>query len=155
MVEAHWQGSHRVIGDTLITEEGGIAMRFINNTGAPTVKGTVVECSPSVAGAIEVCPADAPDPVGIMYQSGVANGDPCWVVISGCADVLIMDTTAAALDYWVKVSDTVAGRADATNLAPPGGAINAIEDHFTEIGHVIVPATAGVDQLARIVLHFN
>lgn len=149
--------------DTLIPEgapakftpEGGLAVQLTNKTGAASVKGTLVEADDTTDNAFKVMVADDPDPIGAVYEDGIADGEPCWVVVAGIAEVLIEDGTAATRSYWAKVSDTVAGRADITNPAPAGGAIAALEDHFTEIGHCLETKGSGTDVLAKIVMHFN
>jgi len=87
-----------------------------------------------------------PNCMGIMYDNDVPDGDSCWVVVQGIAEVLLQD--------WAKVSDTQNGRADITNLLPPGGTIVALEDHLSEIGHCLESKTAGVDVLAKCMIHF-
>lgn len=131
-----------------LTSEGGLAVLLINDTGAPSVKGSMVQASASVDGAVSL---SAPyECIGVIYNSGVADGDPVWVVVSGVAEVLLKDTTAATRGYWVGVSSTL-GRADATNAAPPG----LVDAHFTEVGHCLQSATAGTDVLVKVALHFN
>jgi hypothetical protein len=137
------------------TEEGGLAVQLINKTGAATIKGTLVEVDSTVDRAFSVVPADAIDCIGSVYEDGIADGELAWVVVSGIADVLLEDGTATTRDYWVKVSDTVAGRADGSNAAPPGGTVGALEDHMSEIGHSLESKGSGTDVLARILLHFN
>jgi hypothetical protein len=148
-------GKNGIFGNTRMLDEGALAIRMLNKTGSASVKGTIVETSATTAEAFDTITADAPDPIGIVYESGVADGGYCWIVIQGKCQVLLEDTTAATKDYWVKVSDSDAGRADATNVAPPGGAISALEDHFTEIGHALEDVTAGTDKLCWIIFHCN
>lgn len=76
-----------------ITPEGGITVRLINKTGAPSVKGSVIHASSTVNGAFALAVVDVPDPIGIVYEEGVADGDPCLVVISGIADVSFIGNT--------------------------------------------------------------
>ena len=139
----------------MITQEGGLAIRMINDTGASSIKGTVAAPSTSVEDAFDAVAADTPNPIGIVYEDGIADGESCWVVIYGKAQVLLEDTTASTVGYWVKVSDTQAGRADATNLMPPGGLIAQIDDHLSEVGHCLESVTAGTDKLAWCIIHFN
>lgn len=139
-----------------ITDDGGVAFKFVNKTGAASVKGTVLEIydDTAVDNAVDICAADAIDYMGVMYSAGVADGSEVWVVTEGKAYVLLKDSTAATRDYWVVMSDT-AGRADATNAAPPGGTVQALEAHMGEMGHALENVTAGTDELALIVLHKN
>lgn len=141
--------------NVMVTEEGGLAIRLVNDTGASSVKGTVVAASTSVESAFDEVAADATNAIGVVYEDGIADGQSCWVAIQGRAQVLLEDSTASTVGYWVKVSDTQAGRADATNALHPGGTIAAIEDHLSEIGHCLESVTAGTDELAWCILHFN
>jgi len=136
------------------TEEGGFAVLLTNKTGSASVKGDLVEASASTDNAFAQAGVSDTHPIGVVYEAGVADGSECWVVVSGIAEVLLKDTTAATRGYWVMTSDT-AGRADATLAAPPGGGISELDQHMREIGHCIESKTAGTDVLAKIVMHFN
>ena len=70
------------------------------------------------------------------------------------AGALRKDATASTKGFWVYTSD-VAGRADATLAAPPGGGIPELDIHMREIGHCIESKGADTDVLAKAVLHFN
>jgi len=145
-----------IINDNFaITPEGGFACKYTNDTGAASVKGTLVDTSGSVDNGVTVEGADGLDPIGAMWSDGVANGSSVWVVIGGPAYVLLQDSTAATRGYWVRTSETAAGRADATNAAPSGGTIGALEDHMCEIGHAMESVAGGTDVLALVHLHFN
>jgi hypothetical protein len=128
---------------------------MINKTGANSVKGIIVDASSTTADAFGVVGADDPDPIGIIYDEGVPDGQLCRIVDHGPAQVLLQNSTAATLGFWVKVSDTIPGRADATNASPPGGTVNAIDDHFTEVGHCLESVTAGTDKLCWVMHHQN
>jgi len=137
------------------TGEGGVFVRLINDTGAPSVKGTVVEASSSVDRAFDIAGADEPDVIGVVYEDDVADGELCGIVIAGPAQVLLEDTTAATRENWVRISTTDAGRADCTAAAPPGGGVVQADQHFREIGHGLESVGAGTDVLAWVMLHFN
>ncbi len=140
---------------TMDTLEGGRAIKLTNKTGVASVKGIVVKPSSSTDYAVDVCDADGVDPIGVVYEDGIADGSEVWVVISGIAEVLLEDSTATTRGYWARTSITQAGRADITAALPPEGTIQALENHFSEIGHSIQSVTAGTDKLARIVMHIN
>lgn len=135
-----------------LTPEGGYAVRLTNKTGAPSVKGTVVAASTTTANSFELTSADDFDPIGIVYEDGIADGALCWVVIGGRAQVKLENSVGSTVGYWVRTSTTAGGRADATNAAPPG----LVLQHFAEIGHCLetVAGTAG-GALCYIILHFN
>jgi len=134
-----------------LTPEGGIAVRLTNKTGASSVKGTVVEMSASVDNAVDVTSIDCDDPVGVIYEDGIADGAEVWVIVNGIAEVLIENSTAATRGYWVRTGSTTPGRADATTTSPPG----ADPSHWQEIGHCAESVGSGTNVLAKVVLHFN
>lgn len=150
------QDEHDAVGIQLgsavkFTPEGGLAIRLTNDTGAASVKGSLIEASHAVEQAVSLTDASGDDDcMGVIHEDGVADGDPVWVVVAGMADVLLEDGTSATRGYWAGTAAT-AGRADITNLDPPG----LVDAHFTEIGHCVQSATAGTNVLARCVLHFN
>lgn len=143
-------------GPAQLTREGGIAVYMTNDTGAVSVKGTVVCTSDTTDNAVSPCPGGAKDPIGVIYDDGVPVGGQMRVVISGRADVLLEDNSAATRGYWCRLSATQVGRCDATLASPPGvNDFEEIDAHFAEIGHCTESVTAGTDKLCRIVIHFN
>jgi hypothetical protein len=137
---------------TFFTPEGGFAIKLINDTGAVSIKGYIVEPSSSVDMGVEYVDNDDIDPIGIVYESGVPDGEYMWVVVSGLADV--MYGTAVVRATFSRVSVVADG-------ITPGQAVNealplppfSTNKHFQEIGHPIESrATPG---LARTDLHFN
>lgn len=139
----------------LLTPIGGIAIPLINKTGAPSIKGTLIDTEASIDKAVTIEDADGVDAMGVIYQDGVPDGEPVLVVITGVAEVLIEDATAATRGYWCRTSITAAGRADITNAAPPGGGLPEHDIHFKEVGHALESKSSGTDVLAKIILHFN
>jgi hypothetical protein len=137
------------------TPEGGIGTYFINKTGAPSVKGSMVNTEASVDFGVNLVGADEPDIVGVIYDDGIPDGEEVLVIFQGIADVLLQDSTASTRGYWCRASATQAGRVDMTNAEPPGGTINAIDAHFHECGHCMQSVTAGTDKLARMMMHYN
>ena len=133
-----------------ITVEGGLAILLTNKTGAPTVKGSVVEPDTTTDEAFKLSVADSYSAIGVVYQDGIVDGAACWVVIVGIAEVLIKDGTTATRGYWVGTADAI-GRVDITNANPPG----LVDAHFRELGHCIQSKASGTDVLAKVVLHFN
>lgn len=96
-----------------ITKEGGFAIRLLNKTGAPTVKGELTQVSVDADEALTI----ASDPYAVQgpwYTSGVEDGESGFVVVSGMADVLLEDSTPANRSHWVRLSRVTPGRADAT-----------------------------------------
>ena len=154
-VYAHGNDKLRFVYDTT-TGEYGWQRKLTNKTGGASVKGTVYDQSSGTDDAVTAIAAGGPDPILVCYEAGVADGSEhwCWAIGSLC-QVLLENSTAATRGYWVYVSQTAAGRADATNAAPPGGTIAALENHFEEIGHAAESQGAGTDVLCLIHFHVN
>ncbi len=127
-----------------MTAIGGFAIKLTNKTGGNTVAGQLVLSSTGTNDAFATCAANSDACIGIILESGIADGSEAWVVVSGIADVL-MDSGGSARGDRI-ISSATAGSADVWNV---GG---AVATHFLEIGHCIeTRAGAG---LARCVIHF-
>lgn len=137
---------------TRITPEGGLAVLMINKTGGASTKGYIVENSATTNNGVQYTTVDDIDPIGVMYETGIPDGSPCWVVVSGIAHVYY--ATAVIKDSLSRVPVTAEGYADgqAVNEALPTSPF-ATDKHFQEIGHPI--ETRGTAGLALTVLHFN
>jgi hypothetical protein len=146
------------IGTTrcIVTKDGGIAILLKNNTGATSVRGTLVTTDTEEDMACKVNPADVAVPVGVIYNDGVPSGEEVWVVISGIAACLLEDDTLSTSGNWVVLSPTQAGRVNATQTTVPnGGDLQAHEEHFGEVGHALETKVAGTNVLCKLALHFN
>lgn len=124
---------------------------YINKTGVASVKGTLVmfDTANDYSFVLNTAGATGDEPIGVVYENGIDDGNYCRVIVAGSALVLLQDTTASTRGNWMKNSDTVAGRVDATNASP----IPA--QHWREIGHCCESQSAGTDVLAEGMLHFN
>lgn len=149
-----------VISDyAAITSLGGYAIKMKNRTGSETVKGQVVRISASETRAFNICGLGTGlgditmDPIGVVYESGIANESYAWIVHNGAAEVLFCNTPS--LRNFVRVanysdSGAVAGYAWA-EAAPVNPA--ATDKHFQEIGHCMQSRTT--PGLALCILHQN
>lgn len=138
---------------TAINSDGGIMVKLINKTGANTVKGEVVHANSGLDNSVIKIVINVPDPIGVFYESGIADGQEAWVVISGIADVYFVGNTVRgylARGFVTGEASYVAGQAIAE--AVPSAPF-ATDKHFYEIGHVIQSRTGA--GLAKTVLHFN
>lgn len=133
---------------TWFTAEGGVYATYINNTGSASVKGTIVVASTALDNAVEIASASSQMPIGVVYETGVANGDPVKVVIYGRAEVLLRDGESASQGYWCGTS-IVSGRMYQLS-APP-----LLTDYYREIGHSLETTASGTDVLSMVTLHFN
>lgn len=133
----------------ILTAEGGIAIPLINKTGAASIKGTIVESSPDLDGAVEVEESGGIDPMGVIYQDGIPDGEPVLVVIAGVAEILIENDETCNHGDWLGVSEVTDGRAEC-EPEPPGAPF-----HDKEVGHSMETIIAGTDVLAKGVLHYR
>lgn len=139
-----------------MTVDGGIAVKLTNKTGGASVKGEVVTVydNSAIDNAVEKIVVDVPNPIGVFYESGVADGAEAWVVVSGIADVYFVgNATRGHLARGFLTADGgsyVAGQA--LSEAVPSTPF-ASDKHFYEIGHVLASRTGA--GLAKCVLHFN
>lgn len=136
------------------TPEGGLAVRFVNKSGAPSVKGYVVAADSAVDRGIHNILKDMPDPIGVVYESGIADGEEVWVVTTGVAEVYFVgNTTRGHLARGFLTTDGasyVVGQA--LSEAVPSSPF-ASDKHFYELGHVLQSRTGA--GLALVNLHFN
>jgi hypothetical protein len=129
---------------------------MINDTGAASVKGTLVQASKEVDNGVILCLTTEKAPIGVIYEDGVAVGSDVYVVVTGVAKILLEDDTASTHGYWVVLSAITAGRIDATQPTPPNESELADHSlHFDEVGHCLESVSAGTDKLAKCIIHFN
>lgn len=136
-------------GKPFITDLGGIAIGLINKTGALSVKGTIVEASTILDNAVGIEETGGKEPIAVIYNSGVPDGELVFVVISGRAEVLVEDNHTVIRGNWLGTSDSQAGRVD-SSLEPP-----ATSKHDQEVGHATTGTLAGIDQTVIAVIHFR
>ncbi len=150
----HLQGDEFCERKVKITPECGIAFLMINDTGFDSVKGTIVECSKVVPCGYVISVVDSNHAMGVVYQSGIPDGQETWIVRLGYAFVLLEDGTASNHGNWVRTSLNQMGRADATGIDPPGGGIIELDNHLKEIGYAQESISAGTNKLCRIFVNF-
>jgi len=149
---AHMTGTSN--GAMKFTPEGGLAIRYVNKTGAASIKGELVHPSTTHDFAVERTGTTEFDPIGAVYESGVADGAMMWVVVAGNADVLLQDLHASTRSDFVNTSTSQAGRC-VTSAIPDGNAFGTVNNHFREIGHCLQSVTGGTNKTVRINMHFN
>ena len=129
------------------TNLGTPFVELINLTGAVSVKGT------SVSGDGFIIPTVPYDNIGVVYESGKANGVKTKVVLSGLCEALLEDGSTSGYGGWLRLSTNQLGRV--VNTTSPGG-LGAIltDDHFKEVGHCLTQTTAGgINNLIKMVMH--
>lgn len=139
-------------GKIAFTPEGGLAVLMTNKTGGASVKGHIVESSSSTDDAVQKTTDGDIDPIGIIYNASVPDGQKVWVVIYGIADVLYGTAITRGTFSRVAVLADSLNAGEAVNEALPTSPF-ATDKHFQEIGHPI--ESRGTPGLAKTVLHFN
>jgi hypothetical protein len=122
----------------------------INNTGETSVKGKLVKAD-STTGQVVLTENDSKECIGVINQTGVANGSNMVIVTGGKAQVLLEDNVGTTAGYWAGAGD--AGYAETAASAP-----GVVVGHFQEIGHFIETVAAGgagTHVLASLIMHFN
>ena len=142
--DAFLQGSY-FASKIRTTPEGGLAIALTNKTGGASVQGQVVDLDTANNNAVTTTPINAVNPIGVIYNAGIADAAEVWVVVSGIADILI-DAGGSTAGDWLGASAT-AGSAVASNSPP------AAPTHFEEMGHCLETRVGA--GLAKGVLHFN
>lgn len=134
-----------------MTPEGGIAVQLVNKTGAASVAGSLVKAGTGVDESFVLAATTSYDHCGVVYESGIADGSACWVVVAGIAEVLVDDSQAVARGDLILSSTTTAGRVDVSAAIPPV----SDADHFREVGHAITAVSAGTNAKFKLLLHWN
>lgn len=135
------------------TPEGGLAIKLINKTGNPSIKGYCVTAGSGVNDSVVLVEIGVPNCIGVFYEDGVADGQESWVVVSGIAEVYFWgNTTRGHLARTGIASDTGEVSGQALSESVPTTPF-ATDKHFCEIGHVLESRSGA--GLAKIVLHFN
>jgi hypothetical protein len=132
------------------TAEGGIAVKMTNKTGAESVKGSIVSLSTETDNAFALAAIDASGVVGVVYESGVANGAECWVVVKGIAETLFTNNITHGMYARAPIdadTDEVAGRA--VGAAIPAATFNT-DAYLARFGFVMESKAAGA--LAKVLL---
>jgi hypothetical protein len=148
-----WSQSPIVHDKVRFTIEGGIAVKLTNKTGGATTKGYCVSAASTANSGVILTPVDAPDCIGVFYETGIAADAEAWVVVAGIADVYFWTNTVRG--YFVRTGvagDTGESAGQAIAEAVPSSPL-ATDKHFMEIGHCLETRTGA--GLAKCVLHFN
>ena len=120
-----------------ITTEGGYAISMVNATGTTSVKGQVVSVGVlpytnivtnttwysvtnivtnittnigSYFGFIPTSIANLFNSIGVVYDTGIANGQSAYIVIGGICDALIETNSVATNGWYMYASTNFAGR---------------------------------------------
>ena len=139
----------------MFTPDGGLAVKLTNKTGGNSVKGEVVTVynDTAINNAVEKIAVDIPAPIGVFWESGIADGSEAWVVVAGIADVYyIGNTTRGDLARGFITGDAGYVTGQALAEAVPSSPF-ATDEHFYEIGHVLESRTGA--GLAKTLIHFN
>lgn len=135
-----------------LTPEGGTVTWVINKTGAPSIKGYIVEPEGSTDFAVKYPEPGDVDPIGVVYDSDIPDGSLMRIVVAGIADVFYRGNVTRATFARVATTVEAGNGGQAVNEALPIPPF-ATDKHFQEIGHPIESRIGA--GLAKTVLHFN
>lgn len=93
------QGNTSIDGSVYNTPEGGVAVKFKNNTGAVSKKGSLVSVDATDEMGVALTALSGTDCIGVIYDDGIAEGNDVYVVVSGKADILVNDNVAVSGSY--------------------------------------------------------
>ena len=134
------------------SKEGGAGYYIINKTGGSSTKGYLVKAGSAVDNSAEYIPGGNPDPIGVIYDAGVPDGDMMRIITSG--KVPVYYATAVTRGTFARVSTAVEalpnGQAVSEALPTPPF---STDKHFQEIGHPL--ESIGGAGLALTDVHFN
>lgn len=147
------ESSALTTGKIAVTDDGGLAIKLTNKTGAASIKGYIVTPDLSVDNAVRLATIDGANGTGVFIESDIADGDEAWVVVAGIADVYYSNApTRGYLARTGLTADTGEVAGQAISEAYPVSPFTT-DKHFCEIGHCLeTKAEAG---LAKTILHFN
>lgn len=95
--------------DDYYNERGSLA-KIINRTGATSVKGTLVAASTAYSAAV-MLPVTGYDVIGVVYESGIANGSSMWIWLPGShCRALLVNSTGMSRGQRMAASLTTLGR---------------------------------------------
>jgi hypothetical protein len=138
------------IGWDSVTGERGFLTKIINRTGHASVKGEGVSAS-TTADKEVVLQANEYDCVGVVAESGIAEGAEMWVWGDGSiCQVLYKNSTTVTRGELLLAADTD-GRF--TTIANPGSGLPATDTHFKECGHVMESKGSGTNVLGLVRFH--
>lgn len=130
-----------------ISPEGGYLFPLINDSGIISEKGTVISMSTgSIDSAYNITAANGINPIGVVYESGIMNGEKCLCVLNGIAQVLLQNDTATSRGNWASMS-TDRGRITNT---PTKSSISFQQ----QVGFCMQETVSGTDVLTLIKLQF-
>lgn len=129
-----------------ITAEGGLAVKLTNKTGAASIKGTIVGVDSAAGNAFDLTAIDANYNLGVVYESGVADGAECWVVVIGIAEVLMKNDATLGQQCRIPLN-TDTGEVAGYAMADAQAATASVY----KIGDILETKTA--DTLCKVLLH--
>lgn len=140
-------------GRIKFTDEGGLAVRYTNKTGAASIRGYCVTASDADNDSVKLVPVDEPSCIGVFLDSGVPDGELAWVVVSGRAYAYFWGSTVRGYLARTGLSaDTGEVAGQALSEAVPSSPFD-VDKHFCEIGHCLETRTGA--GLSLVNLHFN
>jgi hypothetical protein len=153
-VTVYTNGTVAVSEKCAMNATGGFMVKLTNKTGGNSVKGEVVTTDSTTNNAVKKIVVDVPNPIGVFFESGIADGAEAWIVVSGIADVYFVGNTTRG--HIARGFETADGASYVTGQAMSEAVPTSpfsVDKHFYEMGHVLETRTGA--GLSKVVLHFN
>ena len=131
---------------------GGYGYWILNKTGGPSIKGYIAEPSSTTDNAVQYTTGGDIDPMAIVYDDGVPDGEMMRVITSGIAEVYYPGNVVRATFSRVPTVGEALADGHAINEPLPVPPF-ATDKHFQEIGHPTESITG--PGLAKTNLHWN
>ncbi len=131
-----------------ITLDGAFCVKLVNKTGADSAEGNPVSVpiasdNIDVNGSVKLTIANGENSVGIVQDSGVADGETIRVAFGGLSNVLLKNNTSCVKGEYAYMSDTI-GRVVSTPTKATAGE--------KMLGVFTASVTGGTDILAPIII---
>jgi hypothetical protein len=135
-----------------ITDVGGFAVKYINKTGAASIKGYCVTTG-SANDSVILTPIGVPNGIGVFLDSGVADGAEAWVVTKGKAYGYFNGSTTFGYLARTPIAADAGGVAGQLISEAIPTSPFATDKHFCEMGHLAETRTGA--GLALFEVHQN
>ncbi|MBL7778417.1 MAG: hypothetical protein JNK66_09020 [Chitinophagales bacterium] len=104
-----------------VSTNDAVTILLVNRTGAPSVAGDIVIADPANDNSfVTTTAAGNTAVIGVVYESGIADGQPCRIAVAGVVDVTANGTILRGQHC---ITSTVAGAAGAVGVPGAGTSI--------------------------------
>jgi len=134
-------------------QKSSMYSRVINKTGGPSSLGDIVSVHRAVDRAVRKCVINEPDPIGVIAEAGIPDGEEMWIITGGEAYVYCINgSNRGDLVRGFVTGDSGYIIGKAKTEAIPSSPF-ATDKHFYEVGHA--RETRVGEGLVLCAVHFN